>query len=67
MELVTYLAIQYPAPICERCGQIMLTITTVHKRKKSELLKVISYRCQGCGGTLGDPHRSGIREHANGS
>jgi hypothetical protein len=67
MEPVTFLAIQYPAPICERCGQIMLTVTTVHKRLKSEPLKVISYRCQRCGYTLGDPRRSGIREQASGS
>jgi hypothetical protein len=29
MEPLTYLAIKYPAPICERCGQLMLTVTTV--------------------------------------
>jgi hypothetical protein len=27
MEPITYMAIKYPAPICERCGQLMLTVT----------------------------------------
>jgi hypothetical protein len=39
MEPITYMAIKYPAPICG--GQLMLTVTTVHHRKKSEPLKVI--------------------------
>jgi RNase P subunit RPR2 len=63
-EPITYMAIKYPAPICERCGQTMLTITTVHRRLTTEPLEVISYRCQRCGWTLGDPRLSGIREHA---
>jgi hypothetical protein len=67
MEPITYMAIKYPAPICERCGQLMLTVTTVHHRKKSKPLKVISYRCQRCGCTLGDGRRSDIRTHAKGS
>jgi hypothetical protein len=50
-EPITYLAIKYPAPICERCGQTMLTVTIVHGRLTTELLEVTSYRCQRCGDT----------------
>jgi hypothetical protein len=45
---VTYMAVQFPAPVCDRCGLAMLTATTVHPRTKSEPLKVISYHCQKC-------------------
>jgi hypothetical protein len=45
---VTYMAVKYPAPVCDRCGLAMLTVTIVHPRTKSEPLKVISYHCQKC-------------------
>jgi hypothetical protein len=61
---ITYLAIKYPAPICERCGLAMLTVTTVHHRLKSDPLKVICYRCQRCGGTLGDRYQRRENPHA---
>jgi RNase P subunit RPR2 len=45
---ITYMAVNYPAPVCHRCGLAMLTVTTVHPRTKSEPLKVVSYHCQKC-------------------
>ncbi len=60
-EPVTYLAIKYPAPICDRCALSMLTVTTVYHRKKSEPLKVVHYQCQRCRSTLGSQIRKVVR------
>jgi RNase P subunit RPR2 len=60
-EPITYLAIKYPAPICDRCALPMLTVTTVHHRAKSEPLKVVHYQCQKCRCTLGGQIRKIIR------
>ena len=32
VQPITYLAIKYPAPICERCGLAMLTVTIAFGR-----------------------------------
>jgi RNase P subunit RPR2 len=50
---ITHLAIKFPAPICEGCDQVMLTVTEVYSRRHSESLKLVSYKCQRCGSTLG--------------
>jgi hypothetical protein len=33
---ITHLAIKYPAPICEECDQVMLTVTDVYNRRLGE-------------------------------
>jgi RNase P subunit RPR2 len=51
---ISYMALTFPAPICDRCAQPMLTVTTVHRRTNSEPLHVVSYYCQKCRCTLGN-------------
>ena len=40
----THLAVGIPAPICEECDQVMLTVTEVYNRKNGEPLKLVSRR-----------------------
>jgi RNase P subunit RPR2 len=47
-EPISYMALKYPAPICDRCALPMLTVTTVHRRINSEPLQIVSYHCQKC-------------------
>jgi len=52
-RVISHTAFRYPAPICNDCDQLMLTITEVRNRRKGEPLKLISYRCPKCEPTVG--------------
>jgi hypothetical protein len=52
---VTYIALKYPAPLCDHCGIPMLTVTTILNHRTPQATKAISYQCQTCKLTLGKP------------
>ena len=62
IDLLTYIALKFPAPVCDACGVPMVTVTMVFHDATPEAKKVISYRCQKCGCTLGEPRRRASRE-----
>ena len=54
---VTYIALKYPAPLCDSCGTAMLTVTTILDHRTPQARKAISYQCQTCKMTLGKSRR----------
>jgi len=50
---LSYFAVKFPAPVCDDCALPMITVTTVFRQPKSQPVKVVSYQCQKCKGTLG--------------
>ena len=62
VDPLTYIALKFPAPVCNACGIPMVTVTMVFDHATPEAKKVISYHCQKCGSTLGEPLRRAGRE-----
>src|SRR5215813_7252404 len=56
-EPLSYFAVKFPAPVCDDCALPMITVTTVFHQAKSQAVKVVSYQCQKCKGTLGWPRQ----------
>jgi hypothetical protein len=50
-------ALKFPAPVCDECGIPMITVTTIFDPGTPQSAKIVSYKCQKCGCTLGEPRR----------
>ena len=51
----TFVAMKFPAPVCDDCAIPMVTATTIFHQKATTTPKVTFYQCQRCGCTLGAP------------
>ena len=66
---ISYVAIKFPAPVCDDCRIPMVTVTTIFHQRTPHPVKLVSYECQKCRSTLGAPrlHRHRIVLPVSGS
>jgi hypothetical protein len=56
-ESISYVAIKFPAPVCDECRIPMVTVTTIFHHLSPRPIKAISYECQKCRRALGAPRQ----------
>ena len=60
---ITYIALNFPAPVCDDCRLPMVTVTAIWRHALPEVVKVVYYQCQKCRCTLGRTRQRGGRKH----
>ena len=63
IDPLSYSVLKFPPPVCHDCGVPMVTVTTIFHHATPNVVKIVSYQCQKCGITLGDPRPRGNRKH----
>ena len=58
-----YSSLTFPAPVCYDCAAPMPTVTTIFHLGTPEVVRIVSYKCEKCGLTLGRPRPRDRRKH----
>jgi ribosomal protein S27E len=65
IDPLSYVALKFAAPVAPTAASQWFTVTTIFHHATPDVTKVVSYRCQNCGRTLGAPHPRGGRNHVH--